>query len=490
MINKLQLCIFSFLLSVSIQAQQIKVSFSPSTFEGVFSGKVILYISKDGKNPKDLSVGIPKLSCFSIEVSKIKPNTNVLFDDDATSFPEVLSELERGDYYVQVVWDRNLGERNRNIGTSVGNMYSEPIKVNFTKNTKKKFSILCDKVIPAPVFIETEYVKELKVPSLLLSGFHKQAVSFDAAVIFPKEYYLQPHRKFPTHYFISGFGGNYYDYSNKDEKSMPLDTTACITVFLDGICSNGHTAYANSDNNGPWGDALVKEFIPFLEKNYRCNQARLLSGHSSGGWAALWLQTNYPSTFAGCWSSAPDPVDFRSFGKLNLYSDKNMFYDKDGNLRLDAAVAGGIPWLYVRDDYRIENVLYRGEQFNSWNAVFGKRTIDNSPEKIADFGTGEIDNQVVMHWKEYDISDLIRTNWEQLKPHLDSKVRISVGNQDNYFLNYAVELLEKEMKTLEAKVVFAYYPGDHFTIETEEYRKEGYSFLEKKYKEWLENSAR
>jgi len=31
--------------------------------------------------------------------------------------------------------------------------------------------------------------------------------------------------------------------------------------------SLGHSVYANSDNNGPWGDALIKEFIPALENN-------------------------------------------------------------------------------------------------------------------------------------------------------------------------------------------------------------------------------
>lgn len=488
--HKLHFFIFLFLLIFSSHAQQIKVSFSPEAFEGEFSGKVLLYVSKDGENPKDSGVGLPKLSCFSIDVNQIKPNTNVLFDDNADSFPVTLSNIERGEYYVQIVWDRNIGGRNRSIGNSVGNMYSEPVKVNFTKDIKKKISILCDQTIANSVFTETEFVKELKVPSALLSAFHKKQVSIDAAVILPKEYYSQPYRKFPTHYLISGFGGNYYEYSNKDEKSTPLDTTACITVFLDGNCSTGHSTYANSDNNGPWGDALVKEFIPFLEKNYRCNQARLLSGHSSGGWSALWLQTNYPSTFAGCWSSAPDPVDFRSFGKTNLYTDKNLFYEEDGNLRLDAAVAGQIPWLYLRDDYAIENVLYRGEQYASWNAVFGKKTKDNLPEKLCDYRTGAIDSQVVSHWKAYDLSLLLRTNWQKLKPELNSKVRISVGNQDNYFLNYAVELLETEMKKLGANFEFSYYSGDHFTIETEEYRKSGVLFLDKKYKEWIENATK
>jgi hypothetical protein len=35
------------------------------------------------------------------------------------------------------------------------------------------------------------------------------------------------------------------------------------------------------------GDALVKEFIPQLEKNFRCNGARFLRGHSSGGWTVI-----------------------------------------------------------------------------------------------------------------------------------------------------------------------------------------------------------
>ena len=41
----------------------------------------------------------------------------------------------------------------------------------------------------------------------------------------------------------------------------------------------------------------------------------------------LWLQVNYPTTFAGCWSSTPDPVDFRNLQQINLYADMNMFYD-------------------------------------------------------------------------------------------------------------------------------------------------------------------
>jgi len=481
--TKLKFCIFLFLLNTSTQAQKIKVSYSQNSFDGVFSGKVLLYLSKDGKAPKDLAMGLPTLSCFAIDVNKIKPNSFVIFDDKAISYPVNLSDIERGEYYVQAVWDRNLG--GRSIGNSINNMFSEPIKINLTKNTKEVFSIICNKTITAIPFKETEYAKELKAPSTLLSAFYKRTVTIDAAVILPKDYYKEPTRKFPVHFIVSGFGGDYHYYSDKKFMSIPLATTPCITVFLDGNCSTGHSTYANSENNGPWGDALVKEFIPKLEKDYRCDGARLLSGHSSGGWTVLWLQVNYPAFFAGCWSSSPDPVDFRSFQKVNLYKDKNMFYDDESELRVDASIAGRIPWIYLRDDYRIENVIYRGEQYASWNAVWGKKAEDGSPKKICSMKTGEIDSLEVAHWKAYDISLLIRNNWRQLKSELDHKVRISTGNNDNYFLNEAVELLEVETKKLNANFNYAYYPGDHFTLEDPEYKKAGYTFLQKKYEEWL-----
>ena len=138
---------------------------------------------------------------------------------------------------------------------------------------------------------------------------------------------------------VSGYGGDYHSYSGSNNPARPIDSTAVIRVFLDGNCELGHSVYANSDNNGPWGDALTKEFIPLVEKEYRCNGARLLTGHSSGGWTVLWLQTQYPAVFAGCWSSSPDPVDFRKFQKVNLYQEKNMFYARDKMCIRDSSTA-------------------------------------------------------------------------------------------------------------------------------------------------------
>ena len=46
----------------------------------------------------------------------------------------------------------------------------------------------------------------------------------------------------------------------------------------------------------------------FLEQKFRMDAkpvGRLLNGHSSGGWATLQLEVNYPKVFGGTWSTSP-----------------------------------------------------------------------------------------------------------------------------------------------------------------------------------------
>ncbi len=282
-----------FLMNTTVFPQQFNVSCSPSVESEAFTGKVFLFLSRYNKNPKDGDVGLEIFPCYSLSYENVKPGDIVTIDDKAVSFPVKLSDLERGEYFVQAVWDRNQG--GRSIAASPGNIFSKTIKTTFTKNTNEVFTINCDQKIPDQIFAETELAKEIKVPSGLLTNFYKRTATIDAAVILPKEYLTEPMKKFPVLYIVFGFGGNYREYSKWRSVNVGLDDTiACIRVFLDGYCSLGHSVYANSDNKGPWGDALVKEFIPALETKFRCNGARLITGHSSGGWSSLWLQTHYP----------------------------------------------------------------------------------------------------------------------------------------------------------------------------------------------------
>ena len=313
--NKIYLSLLLSLFFVNSFSQKLRVSYSSSVFDKPFTGNVIAYLSKDNKEPKNGAVGFDLFPCFSVFAKDIQPGQSIVIDDNAISYPTSLSSIERGEYYVQIVWDRNLG--GRSIAASPGNLYNSSIKVNITKDTAKAYSIVATQQIPAVTeFKETKFVKELKAPSPLLSKFKGSAMTIDAAVILPKEYYNEPGRKFPVLFYVYGYCGDYHEVSGDTASNHSLiDSVPAIVVMLDGNCSLGHSVYANSENNGPWGDALTTEFIPLLENKYRCNGARLLTGHSSGGWTVLWLQTHYPNVFDGCWASSPDPVDFRSFKK-------------------------------------------------------------------------------------------------------------------------------------------------------------------------------
>jgi hypothetical protein len=452
-------------IAFSAKAQKVDVSYSPSVFGGPFSGHVILYFSKTEKEPKNelYEPGYARI------VKAIRPGQVVRFDDRAIASPAPLSKLERGTYFVQAVWDRDLG--GRNIGTSPGNLYSKAVQVAFTSDTAQVTTLICDQMVPQPVFVNSTFVKEFKAPSKLLSDFRHQPITVDAAVILPAQYYSETKRKFPVLFNIGGYGADYHHYSKENgdtASALAFDTTACIKVYLDGTCRFGHCVYANSENTGPWGDALTKEFIPLLEKMYRCNGAFLAKGHSSGGWAALWLQIHYPKLFAGCNASAPDPVDFRSFVKKNMYEAK--------------------PLTNYKYDY--EEVVYRGEQGRSFDAVYGPRGKHGEIRTLYDYTTGKMNLNVLEHWKEYDLSLYLRKNWGNLKDDLRDKIRISVGNEDTYFIYQPVHLMEDEMKKINATITFAYYPGDHGSVKTPAYLHDQDKWLEEKYQEWVARNGK
>lgn len=476
--------LFLLAFGFQINGQTFEVSYKQDVLKDNFSGNILLYLSKENKSPKDVFVGLELIPVYRIVVNDLKANEVAIFNDNAISYPVELSNIERGEYYVQVVFDRNLGDFN--IGTSWGNLYSDPIRVDLTKRYNEVFKIEAEKIVPPIPFKGTAFLQELSVKSRLLSDFHNKDILVNAAVVLPEGYYENPNQQYPVVYSIFGFGANYKLHAGLGKyKFTALGDHPVITVYLDGNCPEGHSTYANSDINGPWGDALVEEFIPALQKKYRTNKSNFLFGHSSGGWSSLWLQINYPKVFSGTWSSSPDQVDFRNYQNKNIYETKNMFYDDEGNLLADVTIAGRFTVISAKDFYRTEHVIYRGSQMHSFDAVFGSYDKNGKRIRLVNLPNGEVNQTALPLWKRYDLSIKLRENWDSMKGDLEDKIRISVGTSDNFHLNHSVELLENEMKKLNAAIEFQYYPGDHFTLFTEVYHKEGLLFLEKCYNRWL-----
>ena len=213
----------------------------------------------------------------------------------------------------------------------------------------------------------------------------------------------------------------------------------------------------NSANLGPYGDAITYELIPFLETKYRClgaGWARFLYGGSTGGWEALAAQLFYPEEYNGCWAACPDPIDFRAYTVVNIYEDKNAYYDEGPWHKVPRP--GARNYLgHVRSTLesvnRLELVLgtrsRSGQQWDIWEAVYSPVGPDGYPKRIWDKRTGVIDHEVARYWRDhYDLRYILERDWPRIGKELEGKIHIYVGDMDNYYLNNAVYLMEDFLK--------------------------------------------
>jgi hypothetical protein len=244
-----------------------------------------------------------------------------------------------------------------------------------------------------------------------------------------------------------------------------------IWVMLVQASPTGTHEFVDSVNNGPWGKALITELIPHLEKQYRMDakpSGRFVTGHSSGGWAALWMQVTHPVFFDGSWPTAPDPGDFRSFTRIDLTKRPlPNFYRRDDGSSWAIIRTAGKDVQSVDDLALQEHVLgdYSG-QLASFEWVFSPRGEDGRPMPLFDRDTGRIDPQVAEYWEQhYDIANILRENWKKIGPSLNNKIHLTVGTADTFHLDEPARLLEQTVKDLGGKASFTYLEGrSHFDL--------------------------
>ncbi len=214
----------------------------------------------------------------------------------------------------------------------------------------------------------------------------------------------------------------------------------------------------NSASQGPWGDAITYELIPYIEAQFRGigeGWARFLYGGSTGGWEALAVQVFYPDEYNGTFAACPDPIDFRAYTLVNIYDDDNAYFIDGPFHRVERA--GRRDWLgqvsvTVRDDNLHELALAThgrsGQQWDIWQATYSPQGPDGYPQPIWDKRTGEIDHEVAEYWRDnYDLSHILQRDWATLGPKLEGKIHIYVGDMDNYYLNNAVYLTEERLES-------------------------------------------
>ena len=179
--------------------------------------------------------------------------------------------------------------------------------------------IVMDRAIPAiPDPPTTKYIKHVKIQSTLLTEFWGRPMHLGAHVLVPEGFDEHPEARYPLMVFHGHFPYTFGGW--REEPPDPnLEPEYSARFDLDGynriVQENAYDFYkqwtgpdyprvlviqiqhanpyyddsyaVNSENLGPYGDAITYELIPHIEKEFRGigeGWSRFLYGGSTGGW--------------------------------------------------------------------------------------------------------------------------------------------------------------------------------------------------------------
>eukprot|EP01137_Pigoraptor_chileana_P026399 Opistho-2@7594 len=419
----------------------------------------------------------PSQPMFAFNLSGWQGERVVELNSKADHMPVHFSALQPGYYKVAGIIDADPGERG---SFNPGNVYArKEVILYINEKGEGRAEILFGSVVQPQKFRENDSVKQVILPSKLLSDFRKKPVFLQSAIRLPASYSKELSRLYPLVFVIPGWGGTHYDLqgSGPVKRYGMNEGKEKIYVYLNPENQSpfGLHAFVDSRVNGPWGKALVEELIPYLQQQYRINpdpSQHFVIGQSSGGYGSLWLQVYYPDVFGGCWSVSPDPVDFSAFTSVDLYEkEANLFTDKTGALR-PFYLVNGKPLSTLKELSDMETFTGDGEQLQAFEAEFGVPDASGRPRKLFNRLTGIIDTAVVKTWAPYDMGSYIQQNWPKLGKKLSGKIHVYAGGADNFFLNKAVESFSVKAKAVRAALVAEIIPGaDHWSIWSPEFTR-------------------
>jgi hypothetical protein len=447
------------------------------------TGRVYAILSKTNDREPRLQIGRVGAPMFGRDIERLAPGQAAIVDGTDLGTPVTdLAEIPAGDYWVQgvvnvysefkradghTVWMHDDRWEGQAWNRSPGNLYSVPQRIRIDPLSRQVVKLVADQVIP-PVQVpaDNEFVQRIKFQSPSLSKFWGRPIYLGATVLLPAGYARETTR-YPVNYVQGHFSLNApynFDRDTAFQRAwMRPEMPRVIAVTFQHPTPYFDDSYAvNSVNGGPYGDAVMQELIPEVEKRYRTigqPWARWLSGGSTGGWEALALQVWHPDFFGGTWAYCPDPVTFSDVEGINMYKDENAFYKVIGDWHRTPTVNSREINGEIRQTSQQRNWMELANgtkgrsgtgQLDIWSAVFGPIGADGYFKPAFDKRTGVIDRNVVQYWKDnYDILYYLQRNWPAVGPKLVDKLHVYVGNMDNFHLDRATRELEAWMKTTE-----------------------------------------
>jgi len=465
----------------ALASPRIEISFAKEARGEAVTGMVYVAIGRDNQRSPIEQASPTGAPLFSRYVDALAPGAIVAITADDRGYPvRSLSDLPAGEYWMQpfvnvytrfpradgkTVWLHNDQWEGQDWKRSPGNVFGDPVRVKFDPKSAAPVRLVANKVIPpirAPA--DTGMVKRIKIQSAILTKWWGQPMYLGATILLPKDYDKHPDVRYPVNYIQGHFSlaapGGYGRGGEFDRLWTAEDTPRFLYVTLQHPSPYYDDSYGvNSENNGPYGDAIVKELVPAIEEKFRAIKepwARMLSGGSTGGWIAAAHQVFYPDFYGGSFASCPDAVDFSYHQIVDIYKDANAYFIDKGWMKIERPSErrpdGNVESM-MKDENWFELVVgdhsRSGGQWDIWEATYSPVGPDGYPRRIWNKTTGEIDRAVAEQWKQYDLANILRTNWATLGPKVANKLHLYVGDMDSYFLNDAVEKLNEFLSKAE-----------------------------------------
>jgi putative esterase len=489
--------------SFATASPRFEVSFPGSIRNEPADGRIFVIFAREREPEPRLQFGkdgeqYRSTPFFGEDVEGLAPGKPVTIGEASEGYPVArLVDLPAGEYFVQAflnlytTFPRSDGHivklhmdqwEGQVIQTSPGNLYSEVRKIRYDPARPETVRLSLEKKIPAvEIPRDTPYVKRIRFQSPLLTKFWGKPMFVGATVLLPRDYEKEPGVFYPVNYeqghfsleAPGGFGETAAPPAGASAREREIArareefTRAWLSAGFPRmlyVTFQHPTPYyddsyaVDSPNNGPYGQVVMTELIPYIETHFRAIRqpwARILSGGSTGGWEALALQVFHPDDFGGTFAACPDPVDFHAFQIVNIYEWDNAWHRDTGFLRVPLPGernSEGVVLSLMEQQLKYERTLgpggKSGEDWDCWQAVFGPVGKNGYFQPLFDPKTGTIDKTVAAYWKEHsDLTAYLQKHWGEIGSKLAGKLHITAGEMDTYYLNNAVHRLEDFLKT-------------------------------------------
>ncbi|MBN2582916.1 MAG: hypothetical protein JXL80_07605 [Planctomycetes bacterium] len=130
-------------------------------------------------------------------------------------------------------------------------------------------------------------------------ALHSKLMDLDikVAIVLPPEYAKNPEKKYPVLFTLHGHAAPYDTFSQMGPLLKSLKEKPMIVTCFDANDSKSGYADSPNDPKSQFTSFFFKEFVPYVEKNYRVNGQCGVTGFSMGGSGAFHYMCVQPKKF-------------------------------------------------------------------------------------------------------------------------------------------------------------------------------------------------